>query len=373
MRVALDYRPALVNREGIGRYTRELVRALCALGHGPQLGLFGWTLAGRRVEASELGLERSGARLTRLRVPSRWFPRLCALSGRGAEDFCGGAALWHHTQPSLLPVREAREVATIFDCIYARENEFLSREAAASMTASAREQIRRSRRILVPSAFVRGELARTFDVDPARVDVTLLGCDHALRSADAPGVAREGATVLTVSRVDRRKNHVRMLRAFERLREARRDARWIVAGPAGHGAEDFARACAASPARDAIERRVDVPERELAVLHARARAFWFTSLDEGFGLPPLEAMARGVPTLASTCASLPEVLGDGAVLLDPDDDEGLARATLEILDDPARADELVRRGRARAAELSWASCARSTWSAYERALAEPSA
>lgn len=368
MRVALDYRPALVNREGIGRYVRELVRALAELGHGPELGLFGWTLAARRVPRAELGLARSGARLSRWRFPSRHFPRLCALSGRGAEDFCGGAALWHHTQPSLLPVRAALEVATIFDCIYARPNDFLSREAAASMTASAREQVRRSRRILVPSAFVRDELVRTFDIDPARIDVTLLGCDHALRGECPAGVAREPATVLTVSRVDRRKNHVRMLRAFERLRGARGDARWIVAGPAGHGAEDFEHACAVSSDRDAIERRVDVPERELAALHARAQAFWFTSLDEGFGLPPLEAMARGLPTISSTRASLPEVLGNGAVLLDPDDDEGLARETLALFDDPARAAELAARGRARAAELSWKRCAEATWASYARAL-----
>jgi alpha-1,3-rhamnosyl/mannosyltransferase len=368
MRVALDYRPALVNREGIGRYARELVRALVELGHGPELGLFGWTLAPARASRAELGLSGGGAHYSRLRFPSRWFPRFAALTGRGAEDFCGGAELWHHTQPSLLPVRRAREVATIFDCIYTRSNGFLSDEAAASMSASARRQIERSRLVLVPSAFVKDELVRGFGLDPARVAVTLLGCDHALRDDVPPRASGAGETILTVSRVDRRKNHVRMLRAFEIVARARSGTRWIVAGPAGHGAEDFEAALAASPARAAVDWLRFVPEEELGALHARAGLFWFTSLDEGFGLPPLEAMARGLPTISSTRASLPEVLGGGALLLDPEDVDALARETLALFSDRGRAGELAARGRARAAQLTWKSCAEQTWSAYGRAL-----
>jgi len=372
MRVALDYRPALVNREGIGRYTRELVRALVELGHASELGLFGWTLAPARAGRRELGLARGGAHYSRLRFPSRWFPRFAALVGRGAEDFCGGAELWHHTQPSLLPVRKAREVATIFDCIYTRPNGFLSDEAAASMTAAAKKQIERCRLVLVPSEFVKDELVRSFDLDPDRAVVTLLGCDHALRQPALPRPASASETLLTVARVDRRKNHVNMLRAFEIVARARPGARWIVAGPAGHGSEDFEAALAVSPARARVERLRFVPEEELGALHARAALFWFTSLDEGFGLPPLEAMARGLPAISSTRGSLPEVLGQGALLLEPEDFEGLAHETLGLLADRGRADELAARGRARAAELSWAACAGQTWEAYARALAQES-
>jgi len=368
MKVALDYRPALVNREGIGRYTRELVRALVELGHGPELGLFGWTLAPRRASRAELGIRGAGAHYSRLRFPSRWFPRFAALTGRGAEDFCGGAELWHHTQPSLLPVRKAREVSTIFDCIYTRDNGFLSHAAAASMTASARRQIERSRLVLVPSEFVKDELVLGFGLDPERVVVTLLGCDHALREPAQPRSKDADLTILTVARVDRRKNHVRMLRAFEIVARARRGARWIVAGPAGHGSEDFEQALAGSTARANVEWLRYVPEEELGALHARAALFWFTSLDEGFGLPPLEAMARGLPTISATRGSLPEVLGAGALLLDPEDVEALARETLALFSDGTRAGELALRGRARAAQLTWQSCAAQTWEAYARAL-----
>ena len=137
-----------------------------------------------------------------------------------------------------------------------------------------------------------------------------------------------------------------MLRAFELVVRARRGARWIVAGPAGHGCEDFEQALAASPARANVEWLRYVPEDKLGALHARAGLFWFTSLDEGFGLPPLEAMARGLPTISSTRGSLPEVLGKGAQLLDPEDVESYYNRGLshQARQEHARAEQLSARG-----------------------------
>src|SRR5688572_23282948 len=117
MRVGNDYRPALQNREGIRRYARELVRAAIELGFD-DLGLFGYTLAPMRSSRAELGLTGSKAELVRLRFPSRWLPALMQRLGKGADDLVGGAEVFHHTQPNLLPVRSAAEVATIFDCIF---------------------------------------------------------------------------------------------------------------------------------------------------------------------------------------------------------------------------------------------------------------
>ncbi|MCI0571275.1 MAG: hypothetical protein L0Y66_11020, partial [Myxococcaceae bacterium] len=98
MRVGLDYRPALVNREGIGRVTRELVRAMVELGFGKSLGLFAYTLGAARYGRRELGLDGSGAELVRLRFPSKLLPWLLARLGKGADDLVGGADVFHHTQ-----------------------------------------------------------------------------------------------------------------------------------------------------------------------------------------------------------------------------------------------------------------------------------
>jgi len=369
MKVAIDYRTALVNREGIGRATRELVRALQHIEDPPELRLFGWTLAKSEVAREELGLV-ARTKLARLRFPSRWIPRTCALLGRGADLLAGGADIYHHTQTHVLPVSRAVETAIVFDCIWARPGSGLTDEAAARMSEGVAAQVARARRILAPSVFVADDIARTLGVDRARIDVALLGCDHVLRGA-APGPSTvTGPYALTVSRVDARKNHARMLRAFEAAVRAGAQHRWVVAGPRGAGAEEFEQALANSAVRERVVRLDFVAEMELRALYAGASAFLFASLDEGFGLPPLEAAMLGVPVVASSAGSLPEVMGDGALLPNPIDEVALARDFTRVLTDREAAEDLARRGRARAQALSWANCARETTAHWRRALAD---
>jgi glycosyltransferase involved in cell wall biosynthesis len=378
LKLGIDYRSALINREGIGRTTRELTRALIELGHGPELGLFGWTLAPVRFARAELGLELpSGdgeARLARFRFPSRWIPDLCRTLGKGVDDLSGGCDVFHHTQPHILPVRKAVEVGTVFDCIYAKGTDFVSAEAAESMTQAARAMIAKCAQLIVPSRFVAGEVVELFGADPARVHVAWLGCDHVLRrnggAVEHAEIARERCA-LTVSRVDRRKNHVRMLRAFERLVAEGLLERWIVAGPDGHGVEDFDAALASSPVRSRVERLKHVEDVELPRLYRTASVFLFASLDEGFGLPPLEALACGTPVVAGRNSSMPEVLGDAALLVEATDEDAIHGAAKLLLTDRELAQELQQRGLSRAQALSWKSCARAVWDVYAKAASAP--
>jgi hypothetical protein len=131
--VGLDYRPALANREGIGRYTRELVRAIIELGADEPLRLFSTTLAASRFTRAELGLEKTRARTLRLRLPSRALAPLMRFSRRGADDWLGGVEVFHHTQPNLLWVRKAAEIATVFDCIWLEREGWLDEGSAQRM------------------------------------------------------------------------------------------------------------------------------------------------------------------------------------------------------------------------------------------------
>ncbi len=373
MRVGLDYRPALINREGIGRYARELVRALCMLAEPDELALFGWTLASARIERAELGLDRSRARLSRVRFPSRWLPRLCALRGAGVDELVGPVDVWHHTQPTSVPVSRARELATIFDCIYLRDEGFLSRPAAERMTQANRDLIERSQRVLVPSTFVADDVARAFGVAREKLVVTHLGCDHVLRALGSePHSPPREPFLLTVSRVDPRKNHVLVLRALERLAREGLRPKWVVAGPAGFEAQRFTDELARSSVREQVDWRALVDERELARLYATCSAFVFPSLDEGFGLPPLEAMACGAPVIASWSGSLREVLGDAALLHDPRDEDALVAALRRVLREPELARDLSQRGRAHSARFTWSACARATRAVYAEVAARAS-
>lgn len=368
MRVGIDYRPALVNREGIGRYVRELVRGMVELDFGRNLGLFGYTLARRRFSLEELGLAGSEAELLRLRLPSSWMPRLLRSLGKGVDDLVGGAQVYHHTQPNLLAVREATEVVTVFDTIYTLDAGFLDPAVAAEMTATVKAMLERAKLVLVPTEFVGADVVMTFGVLPAKVAVTGLGCDHAVRHLPAELPPADAPYVLTVARVDARKNHLRILEAFEALVKDGFPHRWVIAGPPGYGAEVFEKALAASPVADRVEWRREVGEVELARLYAQASCFLFPSLHEGFGLPPLEAMACGTPVVSSCVTSMPEVLEQAAYLVEPTDVDEIFAAARRILSEPEIAEDLVIRGRAQARRFTWRETARHTLLAYQRAL-----
>ena len=290
------------------------------------------------------------------------------------DDLVGGCDVYHHTQPNVLHVRQAKEVVTIFDCIYALDANnpegpgFLDAEVAERMTASAKEMVARASRILVPCQFVGAEVVMSLGAHPARVSVTGLGCDHVLEHLPPGGYSRsERPYLLTVARVDRRKNHVRMLEAFERLVADGKPHRWIVAGPRGFGAEDFEAALARSPVADRVEWRKDVADHELPRLYSQADLLLWASLNEGFGLPPLEAMACDTPVVASIVTSMPEVLGDAAFLVEPTDSERIFEAARRLIDEPELAEEHVLRGRRRAREFTWKQCAKDTLLAYQAA------
>jgi glycosyltransferase involved in cell wall biosynthesis len=373
MRVGIDYRPALVNREGIGRYARELVRGMIEHNFGGNLGLFGYTLAGARFSRAELGLrdarpEAGLPELLRLRWPSKALPWLLAKTGKGVDDLVGGCEVYHHTQYSRLAVRQALEVATIHDCLYLKDADYVERGAAERMGAAARELAKNAKRVLVPSEFVGAEVVMHLGVWPAQVTVTPLGCDHMARALPPEGFPRpKEPYVLTVARVDNRKNHVRMLAAFERLVREGFPHRWIVAGPRGYGAEHFERALARSPAAPRVEWRRDVAESELPRLYAQADLFLFVSLGEGFGLPPLEAMVAGTPVVTSAITSLPEICGDAAWFVEPSDPERIFEAARRLLSEPELRAELVLKGRAQARKFTWRETARQTLLAYQKA------
>lgn len=357
-RLGVDFRPALVNREGIGRVARESVRALAALDAGPALRLFGSTLGRARIEAGEFGTSPR-ARLVRLRVPSRLWRPLRRLTGLGADDLLGGVDVFHHFQLNHLPVRRAVETATIFDALYADGGSgWVDPATAARMERQARALVARCERLAVPSAEAARAVAAAFDVRPERIDVVPLGCDHMLRVApDRTRVPRE-PYVLTVARVDPRKNHATLLRAFERLVADGLPHRWVVAGPPGYRCESIVRALEDSPAAERIEWRRAVPEAELAALVGGASVFAFPTVAEGFGLPPLEALALGCAVVASDLPVLREVLGRAARFADPLDVDGWYGALREEL-------ALDRSAEREAAARAWA--AGWTWERSARA------
>ncbi len=371
LQVGLDYRSALVNREGIGRYTRELVRAMLQLDESPLLGLFGYTFAKRKFTDAELGIAQGKARLMRMRIPSRVLPWVMEKMKRGADDLVGGCHLYHHTQPSLLAVSRAKEIVTIFDAIYTLDAGYMDPEAAERMTAVALKQVRRADRILVPCQFVGADIVMALGAHPSKIAVAELGCDHVLRHMPAEGFpAPKDPYLLTVSRIDPRKNHVRILQAFERLVADGFPHRWLIAGPRGWQAEIFERELDKSPAKERVEYVGDVSDARLTQLYCQAEALLFPSLNEGFGLPPLESMACGTPVVTSHVTATGELCEGAAMMVEPADVDDIYLATKKLLTERDIYDELVDLGRERAALYTWENCARKTVVAYQGAMTQ---
>ena len=178
--------------------------------------------------------------------------------------------------------------------------------------------------------------------------------------------------VLSLGALEPRKNLARLVRAFFALIEGRRwpDLLLVLVGPTGWKAEPLFASLDERPGlRDRVILTGYVPDGDLSALYSGARAFVFPSLYEGFGLPALEAMQCGVPVIASRTSSLPEVVGDGALTVDPGDQDAIAQAMLDVLSDAGLAQALGRRGLARASQFSWARTVEQTVEAYRAMLA----
>jgi glycosyltransferase involved in cell wall biosynthesis len=304
-------------------------------------------------------------------------------------------AQWVLGEQTLLPMLAARErvdlmhslastaplwgpfcrVTTVHDLIYARFPDAHSGLRDRGMRLLVPAAVRRSQRVLADSQSTRADLIELLGVTPDRIDVAPLGpapIRSDIASSEEQTRARlklgERPVLLSLSAKRPHKNLLKLISALALIAPARRPLLVLPGYPTWHEAELRARAIELGVEQDV--RLLDwVSPAELEGLWALARAFVFPSLYEGFGLPVLEAMARGVPVACSDASSLPEVAGDAALMFDPHDERAMARAIERLLslDEPER-ERMRALGIARAAQFTWERTARATLDSYARAL-----
>jgi glycosyltransferase involved in cell wall biosynthesis len=233
-------------------------------------------------------------------------------------------------------------VVTLHDLQHIDLPSLFSRAERAYRSRAYDRAARTADAVIVVSRFVKERAVASLGLDPARVHVVAEGVDYERFS---PGDEPRGAFLLYPARPWPHKNHERLLEAFARLRVDRPELRLVLTGA---GSERLA-------GIPGVEARGTVPPDELLSLYRQAACLVFPSLYEGFGLPPLEAMACGCPVAAANAGALPEVCGDAAVLFDPHQPEAIVNGVTEAL---ARADELRKLGLEHAARFSWDDAAR---------------
>jgi glycosyltransferase involved in cell wall biosynthesis len=280
-----------------------------------------------------------------------------------------------HSLASTAPVHgRFRRVVTIHDLIYARFPEAHAGIRDRGMKVLVPWAVRRSDRVIADSQSTRADLMELLEVPDGRIDVVPLGLGTVRRAVARPEREvrasfdlGERPVVLSLSAKRPHKNLLALLGALARLPREGRPVLVLPGYSTAHEKELRERALALDIGED-VRLPAWISAEDLEGLWALARAFAFPSLYEGFGLPVLEAMARGVPVACSNASSLPEVAGDAALLFDPRDEPAIAAALGRLLEDRALADDLRARGLARAREFTWERTARLTLQSYARAL-----
>jgi len=282
-----------------------------------------------------------------------------------------------HSLASTAPVwGRFRRVVTVHDLIYARFPDAHAGVRDLGMRALVPMAVRRSHRVMADSQSTRDDLVELLGAKPERIDVVPLGLGTVRREqpqSERDVRARfdlgERPVVLSLSAKRPHKNLLALIGAVARLPVAERPVLVLPGYPTAYEAELRERARSLG-IEDDVRFPAWVSAAELEGLWAITRAFVFPSLYEGFGLPVLEAMARGVPVACSNASSLPEVAGDAALLFDPQDEPAIAQALQRLLLDEELTDRLRARGAERVREFTWERTARLTFASYARALVE---
>lgn len=354
--IAIDYRPALLSRAGIGRATRELARALAAI-EDVELHLFGHSLARARVAVDV----PATARLHRAPIAGRALPTLQQL-GLGAERLAGNARVFHWTDYVQPPVGRAATVLTVHDLAFVRDARWHGADATV-LQERTRRAIAASTALACPTR-TTAEDVRTFAPAAPAPRVIPWGADH-VPQQELPR-AHGGDYALCVGTIEPRKNHRTLLQAWQRLP---RRPHLVVVGAVGWECDETVAALLQHERDGHLTWKRDAGDQELWSLLQHARLLLYPALWEGFGFPPVEAMALGVPVVAHDTAPLREV-GDEAVhYADATDSDALADAIDAALGDEALRARLVAAGRARAAAFTWRGCAEAHAALYREVVA----
>jgi glycosyltransferase involved in cell wall biosynthesis len=368
VRILMDYRPALVARSGVGEYVHELASALVGqLPRGDRLFLFSSSWKDRLRSDTV-----AGAGVVDARVPVRLLNLLWhRLEWPPVETFGGAADVVHSLHPLLMPARSAARGVTVHDLDFLDHPERTRAEIRRDYGALTPAHVRRADAVVTVSRFTAGELIRRFDLQSDRIFVCSPGAPAWAPRAVPP---RPDAPILFMGTLEPRKNVGTLLRAYARLREQMPSApRLVLAGGRTPASDEWLRMASAPPLAGHVDYVGYVSGDRRRQMYEEAGMLVLPSHHEGFGLPVLEAMTVGVPVVASRRGALPEVAGDAASFVEPDDEAGLAEAMAGYLRHPEQAASAVERGWRRAREYSWTASARRLLEAYARALERRSA
>jgi glycosyltransferase involved in cell wall biosynthesis len=372
VRVGFDATSAVRQGGGIGRYTRELLRALATADPNSEYRLF---YAARRP-AHALPPLPPNFHVTPLPFDDIWLVRLWhrARLPLPVEVVTGPVDIFHSPDFTLPPTtRRARTLLTVHDLSFVRDPGSATPTLRRYLNQVVPRSVARAHHVLADSEATRADLIELFHTPPEKVSVLYSGVhasfqpvtnEIALSAVRARHGLGHAPFILAVGTLQPRKNYVRLIQAFASVSRLSPGLNLVIVGGKGWLYDSIF----AEVERLGLRQRVVFPgfvaDQDLPALYSAARVVAYPSLYEGFGLPILEAMACGTPVVTSTAACLPEVAGDAALLVPPTEVDALATALDRALRDAGLRADLVRRGLERASQFSWENSARQLLKVY---------
>ena len=356
MKVALELQPICGKRTGIGNYTYELARHLK---DQDELEFYGnlFNFLGRNNNAQALSGVSIPIRTSRA-FPYEVYRRIWHKIPIPYEAMFPRADLSLFFNYIVPPHIKGKVATTIHDLTYLRFPETMECKNLLRLQNDMDYSIKRSSHLLTVSEFSKREIVELLNISPERISVVPCAPAEQVPAADFSKIAEKfqikSPYVLYIGTIEPRKNLVRLIRAFDHLKKsAGIPHQLILAGGAGWGNEEIYEAARKAEYTDDIHFIGYVSAEEKSTLYASADVFVFPSLYEGFGIPPLEAMQMSCPVVCANVASLPEVVGNAAELIDPFDEADLARGVQNVLEDKEYADLLRARGNLQYKKYTW--------------------
>jgi glycosyltransferase involved in cell wall biosynthesis len=277
-----------------------------------------------------------------------------------------------HVQYTAPPLAPCDTVVMIHDLSFEHIPETFKRRSWMQMRFTVRRTARSASHVVTDSEYSRQDILRTYRLPPERVTTTPLAASTRFnpvndeRVLDKYGI--DGDYILAVGSIQPRKNIARLIRAYTLMLSQHRDStpKLVIAGKYAWLFEDTIRAAAVSNANDKILFTGYVPESDLPALYTGALCFAYPSFFEGFGIPLLEAMRCGTPTITSDRTCFPEVVGDASLIIDPFDEQSIADGLWRMISDAALREQLRSRGFVQASLFDWRQTARLTLDVYEK-------